>query len=221
VYADNDENNGGFTLTFHHFDLESGYDYVKIYTTGYPGPYISYTGINTGLTVEISSSSFSIEFTSDGSVTESGFSVTYNYNPCANCQPFATLKYTTYSDSDWKIRIIHDTTQDVSKALKKSSDKVEVGSGHPYVIERADGSPFCVSKVEFEVACMDRVRVRILASTTVPDQDFYFDPAEGWHSITANYATPVQADKLKLTFWESPDCDPGNYLRKLTVEYCL
>jgi hypothetical protein len=219
ILEDNDDN-AKVILTFDHFDLEENYDFLRIYVgdTEY-----TYTGIHTDLTVEIVGSSFSIKFTSDFSITESGFSLSFELvDPCPNCEPFETLKYDTYDDSEWKLKIVKDTSQDVSKALKKSGGKVEVGGRHPYVIERADGSPFCVKQIDFEVACMDKVRVRILLSGSNTDQPFS-NLTDGWEDITAVYDPPVQADKVKLTFWESDtdNCSPGYKLRHLSMDYCV
>lgn len=67
------------SITFFDFNLENGYDYLRIYNgVGTSSLLGSYTGTSLPSTVTANTGAMTIVFTSDGSVTSSGWSATWN-----------------------------------------------------------------------------------------------------------------------------------------------
>ena len=96
------------TLSFSSFDLESGYDFVKVYdgTTTSSTLLGSYSGSTIPSAISSTGSSMLVYFTSDYMETGAGFSASYKGNTSSTSSSYASLPYSTSFesglDSYWK-----------------------------------------------------------------------------------------------------------------------
>jgi len=86
------------SMTFFAFDLENGYDYVRIYN-GYGTSSLigSYTGSTLPPTATASTGTMTVVFTSDGTVTRSGWKATWNTigGECGNAHNMPSTGFTS------------------------------------------------------------------------------------------------------------------------------